>query len=100
MTAPHPPKSASGARRLSDLTWIALILSGVGLVLAFASGAGLPLAAAGTVCGIVALRRHPGDSPWPYVAVAAGSVGTVLALILAIVTAVTWLPRLPGMLVG
>lgn len=100
MTEPALPRSAPGARRLSDLTWIALILSGLGLALAFMSGAGLPVAAAGAVCGFIALRRRPDDSPWPFIAVAAGSVGTVLALILAIVTAVTWLPRLPGMLVG
>jgi hypothetical protein len=100
LTQPHPPQPAPGARRLSDLTWIALILSGLGLVLAFMSGAGLPVAVAGAVCGLVALRRRPDDSPWPYVAVAAGAVGTVLGLILAIVTAVTWLPVLPGMLVG
>ncbi|MBO1769688.1 hypothetical protein [Agrococcus sp. TF02-05] len=100
MIEPARPRSARGARRLSDLTWVALILSGLGLALAFMSGAGLPIAAAGTVCGLFALRRRPDDSPWPYVAVAAGSVGSVLALILAIVTAVEWLPVLPGMLLG
>lgn len=100
MTQPALDRPAPGARRLSDLTWIALILSGLGLALAFMSGAGLPIAAGGTACGLFALRRRPDDSPWPYVAVATGSVGTVLALILAIVTAVEWLPRLPELLVG
>ncbi|WP_026374239.1 hypothetical protein [Agrococcus lahaulensis] len=100
MSEPALPRPARGARRLSDLTWVALILSGLGLALAFMSGAGLPVAAGGAACGLFALRRRPDDRPWPYVAVAAGSVGTVLGLILAIVTAVEWLPVLPGMLVG
>jgi hypothetical protein len=100
LTEPFLSRPGSGARRLSDITWVALILSVIGLVLAFMSGAGLPVAAAGAVCGFIALRRRPDDRPWPYVAAAAGSVGTVLALILAIVTAVTWLPVLPGTLVG
>jgi hypothetical protein len=90
----------SDRRRLSDLTWVALILSGLGLALAMASGVGLPVAVAGTICAAIAMRGRPAERPWPLVALVAGVLGSVVAAILLIIAVTAWLAALPQALPG
>ncbi|GEK79862.1 hypothetical protein [Agrococcus baldri] len=91
---------AEPPRSWSTLTIAALVLSGLGLLFAFASGLGLPLALAGIICGGVAMRRDRAARPWPLVALLAGLLGAVIAATLVVLTAVVWAPLLPGLLFG
>ncbi|WP_404311926.1 hypothetical protein LG314_11380 [Agrococcus terreus] len=88
------PARAAGGGRLSSLTALALVLSGLGLLASFASGLGLPLAFAGTVCGAIGLVDRREDRPWPLVAVLAGALGTVVGLVLLILAVAAFLEPL------
>jgi hypothetical protein len=97
---PRTRSAPSDRRGPSDLTLLACILAGLGLLLGMMSGVGLPVALAGTVLAAVAMRRRPADHPWPLVALLVGGVGTVIAAILLIIAVTVWLPELPRLLTG
>lgn len=91
-------RSTSAPRSWSNLTIATLILSALGFLFAFASGIGLPFAIAGLVCGAVAMRRDSTARPWPLVGVAVSALGVVVSVVLVVLLAATWVPRLPGLL--
>lgn len=93
--------TASGSavpRSWSTLTLAAVILSAIGLVFAFASGIGMPVALAGATCGAVALRRDRAARPWPLVATLVGALGSLIAAVHLVILANVWMPLLPQLL--
>ncbi|WP_206448318.1 hypothetical protein [Agrococcus sp. KRD186] len=97
-SAGRPGDPDVGTRGWSTLTLAALILAGLGLVFAPASGIGLPFALAGTICAAIAIPRDRRARPWPLIALVAGLLGTLLAAVLVVVAMVTWGPLVPGLL--
>lgn len=84
------------AERLSTPTLVGLLLAGLGLAGALASGIGLPFAFAAVVLGAVGLVDRRDERPWPLVTLLVGVLGTAVALILLIVAAASWLGAAPG----
>lgn len=77
-------------KSLHPLTLWAIILSGVGFLLSFIQGFGLPLSIAGIVLGAMAIKKDSSNKLWAILALAAGALGTIISIIIWIITIMIW----------